>query len=136
MYGSQAFRGMIEEALLNTHTAFCGKVVSVSGDLATVQPLNMVLTMTEKEKKLPVLKDVPILQGARKFKEKPIDTTLNGEHPHTHSVKRWEPVKPEPGDIVYCVCADRDISDTKNGNFAVPVLGRHMLSSAVVVGIF
>ena len=41
MNGS-VFNAMIEQALLQVHTGFIGKVVSVDGNLATVQPLNMV----------------------------------------------------------------------------------------------
>lgn len=136
MSGAASFRGMIEEALLNTHTAFVGKVVQVNGDVADVQPLNMLVTMEGVKKKLPKLEKVPILKSARKFEKKSAVSSSSGEPSHAHTVIQWEPVKPEPGDIVFCVCSDRDISDTKNGDFAVPVKGRHMLSSAVVVGIF
>lgn len=134
---SGAFQNMIEQALLNTHTAFVGKVVSVKGDLASVQPLNMMQSMEGKVSKLPKLDDVPILKSVRKWdKKEKILASTNGEYTHAHTVEYWEPKKPEPGDVVFCVCADRDIADTKKGDFAVPTLGRHMLSSAVIVGIF
>ena len=53
MSGAASFRGMIEEVLLNTHTAFVGKVVQVNGDVADVQPLNMLITMEQVKKKPP-----------------------------------------------------------------------------------
>lgn len=70
MSGAASFRGMIEEALLNTHTAFVGKVVQVNGDVADIQPLNMLVTMEGVKKKLPKLDKVPILKSARKFEKK------------------------------------------------------------------
>ena len=36
------FNNMIEQAMLEIHTGFCGKVISISGNLATIQPLNMI----------------------------------------------------------------------------------------------
>lgn len=102
-------KGMINNALMQTHTAFCGKVISVSGRTAKVQPLNMVKAVGGSAKKQAVIPDVPILQ-------------------HVGTVYK--------GDTVFCMCAERDISETRKGNFAIPVLGRHMLSSAVIVGKF
>lgn len=104
-----AVNGMISNALMTTHTAFCGKVLSVSGRSAKVQPLNMIKAIGGAAKKQAVIENVPILQ-------------------HVGTVKK--------GDTVYCLCAERDITDTKKGNFAIPAAGRHMLSSAVIIGKF
>lgn len=134
---TSAFSDMIEQALLNTHTAFIGKIVSMKGDFASVQPLNMTQSMDGEVSKLPKLDCVPVLKSVRKWdKKEEIISTSAGDPAHTHKIEHWEPRKPEPGDVVCCVCADRDISETQKGEFAVPVLGKHMLSSAVVVGIF
>lgn len=128
---------MIEQALLNMHTSFVGKIVSINGGFATVQPLNMTQDIFGKTEKLPKLDHVPILKSCRKWdKKEKIVTSTAGDPSHSHVVEHWEPKKPEPGDIVLCVCADRDITDTQKGDFAVPVLGHHMLSSAVAIGIF
>ena len=40
------------------------------------------------------------------------------------------------GDTVFCMCAERDITETKKGKFATPAQGRHMMSDAVIVGKF
>lgn len=104
-----AIHGMINNALMATHTAFCATVISVSGNSAKVQPLNMIKAIGGKAQKQAVIENVPILQ-------------------HVGAVKK--------GDTVYCLCAERDITDTKKGKFALPVAGRHMLSSAVIIGKF
>lgn len=113
------FQGMIEQALLQVHTGFFGKVVSVKGNLATVQPLNMVKPVGGQPAAQAVVESCPVLDSAVKF--------LNTS---PASVRRVQ-----GGDIVYCVCADRDISETRQGMMAAPVAGHHMISSAVVVGI-
>jgi hypothetical protein len=106
---SNAIQGMINNALMQTHTAFCAKVISVNGNLAKVQPLNMIKAIGGKAQKQAVIPDVPILQ-------------------HVGTVYS--------GDTVFCMCAERDITETRKGNFALPVQGRHMLSDAVIVGKF
>lgn len=110
---------MVEQALLQLHTGFCGKVVSVSGNLATVQPLNMVQAVGGQPQKQAVIPNCPVIDGAVKF------TSLSPA-----AARRVQ-----AGDIVYCVCADRDITETRTGTFAVPVSGHHSLAGAVVVGI-
>ena len=102
-------QGLINNALMSTHTAFVGKVISVSGSNAKVQPLNMTKEIGGKAQKQPVIPDVPILQ-------------------HVEKVKK--------GDTVFCVCAERDITEVQKGKFALPSTGRHMLSDAVIVGKF
>ena len=107
--GSNVINTMIENALMQTHTAFCGKVISVSGSLAKVQPLNMVKAVGGKSQKQAVIVNVPILK-------------------HVTDLKA--------GDTVFCMCAERDITETRKGKFALPVRGRHRLSDAVIVGKF
>jgi len=113
---TNVIQGLINNALMVTHTAFCGKVISVKGNLAKVQPLNMVKAKGGNAQKQAVLTDVPILQPTYK---------ADG---YTCNIKA--------GDTVYCVCAERDITETRKGKFALPVQGRHMLSDAVIVGKF
>lgn len=113
------FQDMIEQALLQVHTGFCAKVVGVSGNLASVQPLNMVKAVGGTAKKQAVIPNCPVLDSAVKF------TSLSPA-----AARRVQ-----AGDTVYCVCADRDISETRGGNFATPVPGHHALAGAVVIGI-
>lgn len=113
------FNEMIEQALLQVHTGFFGKVVSISGNLATVQPLNMIKAAGGQPQKQAVIPNCPVIDSAVKF------TSLSP------AVVR----RVQAGDIVYCVCADRDITETRTGAFATPVAGHHSLAGAVVVGI-
>lgn len=129
------FESMIDQALLQVHTGFCGKVVSVNGNLASVQPLNMIKEMGGQAKQQAVIPNCPILQNAKKFVKKEIRTTTAGDPTHGHSVTVWDVADVVSGDTVYCVCADRDISETRNGTFATPVAGHHSLAGAVVIGV-
>ena len=106
---NNAIQGLINNALMQTHTAFCGKVIRVSGNTADVQPLNMVKAIGGKAQKQAVIPKVPVLR-------------------HVGTLKA--------GETVFCVCAERDITETRKGIFALPVQGRHKLSYAVVVGKF
>lgn len=113
------FNEMIEQALLQVHTGFFGKIISTSGNMAAVQPLNMVKAAGGQPQKQAVIPNCPVLDSAVKF------TSLSPA-----AVRRVQ-----AGDIVYCVCADRDITETRTGAFATPVPGHHSLAGAVVVGI-
>lgn len=113
------FNGMIEQALLQVHTGFVAKVVSTSGNLASVQPLNLVKAVGGQAQKQAMIPNCPVLDSAVKF------TCLSPA-----AVRRVQ-----AGDTVYCVCADRDISETRSGAYATPVPGHHTLAGAVVVGI-
>lgn len=98
----------VDEKILNIHTAFFGIVVSMNGqDKAKVQPLNQTKQYGEKPIKQAVLTDVPVLKHVR-----PLET----------------------GEIVFCMCADRDITQARQGKSAVPALGHHEIKDAVVVG--
>lgn len=126
---------LMEQALLQVHTAFVGKVISVNGSLASVQPLNMVKAIGGQPQKQAVIPNCPVLQNARKFVRVSRPTSSGGSPSHMHTVSMWDIVQPEPGDTVFCVCADRDISETRTGSFATPVAGHHSLAGAVVVGV-
>lgn len=113
------FQDMIEQALLQVHTGFFATVISAGGNLATVQPLNMIKAVGGQPQKQAVIPNCPVLDSAVKF------ISLSPV-----AVRRIQ-----AGDTVYCVCADRDITETRTGAFATPVSGHHSLAGAVVVGI-
>lgn len=133
---NNVINGIINNALMQTHTAFCGKVLSVSGNFAKVQPLNMVKAVGGVAQKQAVIPKVPILQPTYKIKE--IRCTGDGcEDCSGKHETEWEyQLNIAAGDTVFCVCAERDITETRKGKFALPVQGRHMLSDAVIVGKF
>lgn len=134
MSGLTAIDNMIEQKLLDLHTAFVGKVLSVAKGRATVQPLNMVKQYGKDAVKQAIVEDVPILKTVYKIELFDFEGD-GGDHPtHKHGGHvRFIPV--QEGDIVFCLCADRDISTTQEGSLSVPSLGRHQIKDAVIVGL-
>ena len=126
----------VEEKMLNLNTCFIGKVESVKAGKAKVQPLTMFKTYGGEAKQPAIVEDVPICKNVYKielyeWEQMPPE----GDHPpHKHEGHvRLVPV--QAGDIVVCVCADRDISETQNGSMALPSLGHHDISNAIIVGL-
>lgn len=130
MNASSFLDNFVESKLLDLHTAFIGKVVSVGAGYTscTVQPLARLKAYGKEAKSQSVVTNVPILKHAR-IKE--IKLHCN---PDTHEITS-DITYIEAGDVVFCVCGDRDISETLNGGFATPPPGHHNLTDAVVVGI-
>lgn len=128
---------IIEEKLLYLHTAFLAKVLSTDGKIAKIQPLNMIKQYGEEAKKQAVIEDVPILQSVKKFKE--IDcicVTGTAENSlDTEKRKHIKMIPVEVGDIVLCVCSERDITETKKGTISLPVPGHHMIHDAIIAGV-
>ena len=119
------FNEAIESKLLNMHTAYIGKIVSVNGSTATVQPLNMIKQVGQNGQNQAVIPNVPILSHC---KGKITETMIGG-------VKALTFAELASGDLVFCVCAERDITDAKNGKSSVPPVGHHNLSDSVIVGV-
>lgn len=142
MGASQVFDNMIEEKLLNLHTAFIGKVVSVqSEEMCSVQPLDKIKAYGKSAKSQAVITRVPILNHVRHYEL--VKETLSvsegsispEEHPKEDNVGHLKVTPLESGDLVLCVCAERDISSSVNGNSTVPPVGHHQIANAVVVGL-
>lgn len=132
----------VEEALLNMHTAFIGIVVGMNGGKAKVQPLNLIKQYGEKPTKQAVITDVPILEHVKHIELYEVEISggnhaqYQGSGSHTHG-KHGGHVRLVPvgvGDIVFCVCADRDITQARQGKSALPALGHHEIKDAVIVG--
>lgn len=125
MKNSNVFGDMILEQLMNTHVAFFGKVVKMNGpDECSVQPLDKIKAYGQAAKSQAVVSKVPILNHVRRM-------TLVERADHAGHLK-VEPLR--AGDIVLCVCCDRDIASSRKGGSVVPPVGCHDLSNAVVVG--
>ena len=142
---------LIESKLLNLHTAYLATIISTNGTTAKIQPLNMFKQYGKAAEKLPAIPDVPILTHARwKTSCEKItyvsDISINTKQANgyitnisldkitkTKDIAILQPLA--EGDIVFCVCAERDISEAKNGNISVPTIGRHSLSDSVIVGV-
>ena len=129
---SKVINGMIEQKLLNLHTAYFATVISVSGDTAKIQPLNMIKAAGCTAKKQAVL-TVPIMRNVRKFSTETITVTTEMDDKITITIPKVDTIS--AGDIVYCLCSERDITETKKGNFATPPTGHHRMSDSVIVGV-
>ena len=144
-------KNIVEQKLLSLHTCYLGKVISVSDDLTTakIQPLGKTKAYGEEAVTQSVLSNVPIVNSARYC----IDTD-----PHTSNVTIAELCqfgssakltvnaqqmgrmlaivrKLKAGDIVVCVCAERNISDAKKGINSTPPVGHHSMSDSIIVGV-
>ena len=121
------FEDFIENKLLSLHTAYLAKVLSTNGKTAKLQPLGMVKAYGETAKAQSPLSNVPIANSA-KYKISSKHITYIGE-----DVAVLKPLS--TGDIVVCICCERDITEAKNGKNSVPALGRHSMSNSVIVGV-
>lgn len=147
MTNGSVFDNMIEEKLLNLHTAFIGKVISVqSPSLCSVQPLDKIKAYGQAAKSQKLISKVPVLNHVRHYtlvkQSLSVSDTYTGggsispnPHPPQDNVGhlKVEPIK--PGDLVLCVCAERDISSSSKGMSTTPPVGHHQIANAVVVGL-
>ena len=129
--GNMTFiENIVDKKIYDVHTAYLAKVLAVNGSKAKIQPLGMIKQYGETAKNQAVVSNVPIAQSARR-KITPKRITIENV-----SVMSAEYESISAGDIVVCVCCDRDITDAKNGKNSVPSVGRHhSLSDSVIVGI-
>lgn len=129
----KVFDDIIEDKLLALHTAYIGRVIATDGQSATLQPLGMIKQYGKAAERQSIVSNAPVIQSAR-YKIKTEQRTCkvgDTTEQRTHLV--LEPLK--SGDLVFCVCAERDITEAKKGNIATPQIGHHSLSDSVVVGI-
>lgn len=125
----------IDERLKYLHVAFLAKVLSIDGNKAKIQPLGLIKPYDGNSQKQAVLTKVHIAESARyKFKRKTIKYLTN----IAGSTAEQEIAVPEPievGDIVMCVCCDRNIDAALKGQNALPPAGHHRKSDCVIVAI-
>lgn len=122
-----AFEKLIDNALYNVHTIFIAKVIFVNGTMARIQPLTLLESDDPYGERQPVL-DVPIPQSVKKITTK--DVTIDGV---THTLAVAEDIA--KGDIVIVGCGERDITQTRRGNFSLPPEGHHRLSDSIIMGV-
>ncbi len=130
------FENMINNKLLSLHTAYLAKVISTDGKTAKIQPLGMSKAYGKTAQAQSVLSNVPISANAVKFKEKTY-SVVTSPYPNakTSQITVLERIPIEKGDIVLCVCCERDITDAKNGKNSVPALGHHNMSDSVITSV-
>lgn len=103
------FETLINQKLLATHTCYLAKVLSVDGNQARIQPLSLVKAVNSTPKRQAVINNVPICKHA-----------LEGV---------------VEGSTAVVACMERDITQTRNGIFALPSLRRHSLSDSIIIGV-
>ena len=147
MKSGNVFDNIVEEKLLNLHTAFIGKVIAVENPkMCSVQPLDKIKAYGKKAKAQGVITKVPVLNHVRHYtlvkqSLKVSDTYTGGgsispnPHPPENNIGhlKVEPIK--AGDLVLCVCAERDISSSSKGVSTTPPVGHHQIGNAVVIGL-
>lgn len=138
MGASEVFDGIVEEKLLNMHTAFVAKVVSVQSEsMCSVQPLDKIKAYGQKAQSQAVITRVPVLNHVRHYSlsSQSLSVTEGSISPKSHEGHLT--VSPlRKGDIVLCICAERDISSSVKGVSTTPPVGHHQIKDAVVVGLF
>lgn len=123
---------MIEKRLLDLHCAYVGKVISVSGDTARVQPLGLIKSTGGTAVKQAVVEDVPI---ACRYKISTKTLAYTDENGAAATQVVAVPSRIGAGDLVVCVCADRDITEAVQGKNVLPPAGMHGLSDSIIVAI-
>ncbi len=134
-----AIENIINNKLLNLHTAYLAKVISTNGNTAKIQPLGMSKAYGETAQEQSVLSSVPILKSAHKVKTKTItyikDVDFDKKEVTTDTATITEVVPISAGDIVYCGVCERDITEAKNGINSTPAIGHHSMSDSVIIGV-
>lgn len=133
---------IIENKLKSLHTAYLAKVLSVSNNTAKIQPLGLVTDENGSNYKQSVLTSVPICEHVRHYTLVKQTISFSGDgsiSPSTHPTGenvghiKIEPIK--AGDIVVCICCERNISDAKKGVNAIIPAGRHSMSDSIIIGV-
>ena len=122
---------IVEEQLLNTSTAFIGKIIAFDKDTKTanVQPLTMTKAYGKEAKQRAVLTNIPVTNNAQyKLKYRFISCDVFGG-------RFAEEAYIEAGDLCVCIVSDRDITEARKGNSTVPSIGHHDIQNAIVVGV-
>lgn len=133
--GNMSFlNSAIEKKLMDLHCGYIGRVIWTDGETATVQPLGLIKeTGSTATKTQAVVSNVPV---ACKYKlsAKTITYAVNGDGA-TRSQTVAVPSIISAGDLVACLCADRNIDAARRGSNDLPPAGRHSISDSIIVGI-
>ncbi len=132
--GSMAFiESMIEKKLLDLHCGYIGRVIRTDGQTATVQPLGLIKESgSAAAKTQAVVANVPVA-CRYKLDAKTITYTDQNGSPQEQEIA--VPVPLSKGDLVACLCADRDITEARRGQNELPPAGRHSITDSIIVGI-
>lgn len=138
-----AIKSIVEENSKNLHVAFLAQILIVEGTMAKIQPLGLTRDYGGTAKKQAPITNVPILESAR-YRVSPMqidlvtDVEVDGDSISTSTVDGGMVAKLTPlkrGDIVLCICCDRNIDAAIRGENSLPPAGYHSQSDCVIVSI-
>lgn len=124
---TRKLKAMVDNAISNMHTIYLARVLSVSGTMAKIQPLTLITEESRYGEKQAVL-FAPIPQSVKKITAR--DVTIDGT---TYTLAVAEDIA--KGDVVVVGCGERDITDTRRGNFSLPQKGHHRISDSIIMGV-
>lgn len=129
---------MMTADLLNLHTCYLGRVLTVGGNTATVQPLHKIKQLGSDAQAQAPIPDVPIASHCRgRVTEKELryvsEVVNHAARVETLRYLTFEPLK--AGDVVICVCGERDITESKTGVLSTPSYRHHALSDSMIIGV-
>lgn len=123
---------LVEKKLLDLHCGYIGKVVWTDGETATVQPLGLMKEVGSAAKTQAVVSNVPV---ACKYKLTTKTIRYTDASGNTASQTVAVPSLIAKGDLVACLCADRNITAARRGKSEQPPAGHHSISDSIIVGI-
>lgn len=106
---SSTIKDIIREEVKSLHCAFLAEVLSIDGRKAKIQPLGLIREYGGTAKKQAPITDVHIVRSV-----------------HGNLAI---------GDVVLCVCCDRNIDAALKGKNELPPAGYHQQSDCVIVAI-
>ena len=131
---------IIEEKLKSVYVAFLAQILSVNGDKAKIQPLGLTREYGGTAQKQSVISGVHIACSARsRFTTEEIeyvtDVDFLGLLPKKEKKTICVATPIKKGDIVLCVCCDRNIGAALKGKNELPPVGSHNKSDCVIVSV-
>ena len=129
---SSVARQIVEEKIKALHVAFLAKVLLLNETKtkAKIQPLGLCKNYSGTAQAQSVITNVHIAQSAR-YKYTPCEITDGNDKTQIVAT----PTAIAVGDIVLCVCCDRNIDAALKGENVLPPQGYHGKSDCVIVSI-
>lgn len=139
---STVIKGIVGEELKSTHVAFIAEVLTLDNEKtkAKIQPLGLIRGYGGAATKQAVLTNVHIARSARcKFTGAAFEV-VTAENIWDDDADRMEETFTTPtpiavGDLVLCICCDRNIDAALKGENSLPPVGCHNQSDCVIVAI-
>jgi hypothetical protein len=123
------FENFVNSKIKNINTAYLGKVLSVSGNTARLQPLNMHKAVGGKAKEQKTT--TALIPPNIKFRAETITYMTSATTSDTKTV--LIPENLAVGDIVYVGICDRDISNAQNGEIREATARHHNINDGVIL---